>query len=392
MDCDNDVDLFDLDRLVTQWLYGECNTLNDWCKGADQTAEGSVSLGDYTIISSNWRQGIHPAAPANLVATPGDGWISLEWDDNSEADMAGYHVYRSLVSGSGYSRINESLLTNSQHVDRGVANCIAYYYVVVAEDTFGYKSTYSKEVCASAGAQPVMKLTASTGVTTYRADVSNWEDQAKNNDASQDTVEDRPILVNSAINGRPAIDFGGAGDHLDVADSDDINLAGPYSGKTLVVVFKTSDDVISRQVIWEQGGSTRGLNFYLDSGNLYMNGWNLGQDEMQWGPTGLSTPVSTDTVYVATLVMDGDSGGFEGFVNGRRFGGARGIDLLHSHSDDCAFGHVEGTTKFHDGSTAGPANFAGLIAEFHQYNEALSSKNRETLQAILMSQYGIGGH
>ena len=64
------------------------------------------------------------------------------------------------------------------------------------------------------------------------------------------------------------------------------------------------------------------------------------------------------------------------------------IAKLHNHSNNCAFGHVEGATMFHDGSTKGPANFAGRIAEFYQYNEILSSNDRQTLEDFLISKYG----
>jgi len=53
-----------------------------------------------------------PAVPTGLGATPGDKQASLDWDDNSESDLDGYNVYRSLTSGSGYSKINGSLVTN----------------------------------------------------------------------------------------------------------------------------------------------------------------------------------------------------------------------------------------------------------------------------------------
>jgi len=443
LDFDNDVDVFDLEKFVAQWLSGECANLSDlpavpsitrvssgtgysgqagWCSGADQTASGSVNWGDYGILASNWLLGVEPAAPTDLVATPGDSQILLDWDDNTEADLAGYHIYRSLSPGSSYTRVNWSLLTDSQYVDTDVANCITYYYVVTAEDRFGYESAYSNEVSASPGIQPVMKLLASMGVVTVGPDVSRWQDQAKNNDARQDTPEERPKLVlpapassdasrggGSAINGspretsgpedissltgsgvsrgEPAIEFDGTGEHLDVADSKDINTGGPYSGKTLLVVFKAGSDTTSRQVIWEQGGGTRGLSFYLDSGNLYINGWNLAETE--WGPTGLNTPVTANTAYVATAVLNANAGTFKGFVNGESIGSVSGIAQLYNHSDDCAFGHKEGGTKFHDGTSSGAGNFAGQIAEFYQYNSVLPSSDLRRLELALMSKYGI---
>ena len=40
-----------------------------------------------------------PAAPTTLVATAGDAQVSLNWDDNTEADLAGYNVHRATTTG-----------------------------------------------------------------------------------------------------------------------------------------------------------------------------------------------------------------------------------------------------------------------------------------------------
>ena len=383
---DDVVDYRDL-VLLTDWWAAEQVLLK-----ADLDRNGCVDFGDIALMGQSWLADVAPptappAAPTNLVAEPADGQISLDWDDNTETDLAGYNVYRSLSQGAGYTRINQSLLAHSEYVDAGVAHGITYYYVVTAEDTFGYESAYSDEVSAGLGVQPVMKLLAGIGVETVGADVSRWEDQANNNHAEQQTPEDRPELIPSAINGQPAIEFDGTGEHLDVASSTDINTGGPYSAKTLVVVFKTGSDVTSRQIIWEQGGDTRGLNVYLDGGNLYINGWNL--YEIPWLATALSTPVSVNTTYVATMVIDAIAGKCEAFVNGTSIGNVGNVSWLYKHSGGCALGCVEGKTRFHDGSTAGPANFGGQIAEFHQYNEVPSNSDRQALEDALMSKYGI---
>jgi hypothetical protein len=58
------------------------------------------------------------------------------------------------------------------------------------------------------------------------------------------------------------------------------------------------------------------------------------------------------------LVLNAGVGTFEGFVNGASIGSVQGVNQLYGHSDDCALGHVEGATKFHDGATKGPAGGA----------------------------------
>jgi len=370
---DNVVDYRDFILLAIRWLKEQVLLKSDLDRN------GFVDLADFALIGENWLEAVSvpddgkpPAPPTNLTAEPGDHWILLDWDDNSEADLAGYNVYRSHSSNSGYTKINQSPLTNSEYADVGVAKAITYYYVVTAEDTFGYESAYSNEVSTGLGIQPVMKLLAGIGVKTVGANVSRWEDQAGSNHAEQQIPADQPELIPSAVNGEPAIEFNGTGEHLDVANSTDINVGGPYLAKTLVVVFRTGSDVISRQVIWEQGGDTRGLNFYLDNGNLHINAWNL--REMPWLAMS-QTPVTVNTTYVATLVMDAFAGEFEGFVNGASIGNVGNVTWLYDHSGGCALGQVEGRTRFYDGLTAGPANFGGQITEFHYYNKVLPNSD-----------------
>ncbi|MBN1766745.1 MAG: glycosyl hydrolase 53 family protein, partial [Sedimentisphaerales bacterium] len=86
---------------------------------------------------------IPPSAPTSLAATAGDGTVSLDWDDNSESDLAGYNIYRS-INGAGATRLNSSLLTVSEYLDDTVTNFTVYSYVVTAIDTDDNESSYSK--------------------------------------------------------------------------------------------------------------------------------------------------------------------------------------------------------------------------------------------------------
>jgi hypothetical protein len=95
-----------------------------------------------------------PAAPTGLAATPGDATVSLDWNDNGEGDLNGYNVYRSTTQGSGYSKLNGSLLSSSDYTDNSVSNGTTYYYVVTAVDTSSNESGYSGEVSATPQAGP----------------------------------------------------------------------------------------------------------------------------------------------------------------------------------------------------------------------------------------------
>jgi len=91
-----------------------------------------------------------PAAPTGLVATAGNETVGLDWNDNTEPDLAGYNVYRSLTSGSGYGKLNGPVVTLSEYTDDTVTNGIPYFYVVKAVDTNDLESTsYSNEDTAT---------------------------------------------------------------------------------------------------------------------------------------------------------------------------------------------------------------------------------------------------
>ncbi|MFA5292718.1 MAG: hypothetical protein WC496_06750 [Phycisphaerae bacterium] len=87
--------------------------------------------------------------PGGLEATAGNGTVRLTGaNNNSQIDFAGYNVYRSTTSGSGYSKLNTSLLGSPDYTDNNVTNGITYYYVITAVDIFSNESGYSNEVSA----------------------------------------------------------------------------------------------------------------------------------------------------------------------------------------------------------------------------------------------------
>jgi fibronectin type 3 domain-containing protein len=70
----------------------------------------------------------------------------LYWKRSRELNLAGYNVYRSNISGSGYQRINYSLISRCSYTDKQKEKGKTYYYVVTAVNTSGGESGYSNEV------------------------------------------------------------------------------------------------------------------------------------------------------------------------------------------------------------------------------------------------------
>jgi glucuronoarabinoxylan endo-1,4-beta-xylanase len=123
--------------------------------GAAETPSVTNTLtgGRQTLVGFVAKAGVPPdlapAAPTGLTATAGNQMISLNWNDNAEADLDGYNVYRSTTQGSGYGKLNVSLVSTSDYIDNPVTNGIPYYYVVTAVDNNGHESGNSTEATAT---------------------------------------------------------------------------------------------------------------------------------------------------------------------------------------------------------------------------------------------------
>ena len=136
-------------------------------------------------------------------------------------------------------------------------------------------------------------------------------------------------------------------------------------------------------MLYEQGGSTRGLNIYLEAGRLYIGGWNSGAN--RWDETFLSTElVDTNWHHVALILYDtginefkGDT--FKGFLDGREFGRGDSAALVRQEYY-ITLGANRDITRYHDGVAMGPGDhFAGIVDEFRLWNRGLNPVEIEQL-------------
>ncbi|MGF1482726.1 MAG: LamG domain-containing protein [Cyanophyceae cyanobacterium] len=179
-----------------------------------------------------------------------------------------------------------------------------------------------------------------------------------------------------------AVDFDGLNDYLEIESSQDINLSS-HAKRTVSLWFRTRSLGNDKQVIYEEGGTARGLNIYLHEDELYIGGWNKPKQESQWSGTYLSTDaIEEDTWHHVALVLDTQAGtaktqegGLTAYIDGKQFGQGSASQLW-SHDDPTALGAVAGGTQFHDGETQGNGTevLEGSLDEVQVYNRALSSE------------------
>ncbi|MFQ5889684.1 MAG: beta-propeller fold lactonase family protein [Gemmatimonadota bacterium] len=263
---------------------------------------------------------------------------------------------------------------------------------------------------------PVLWLRADTAVRTEERSgvgfaVAEWRDVSGHQNhaapvpyppgvpATDPAPDRRPAWRSGAhgLNGRPLVDFDGRDDLLGIADSEELNLGGPYTGRTILLVFRTGEDVERRQMLFEAGGDLRGFNLYLDGGRLYLGAFNVWNDDRgattPFGPASVTAPVRPGAAYAATMLFDQPRGRLVGFLDGREVGTATGVGRVFLHHEDIGIGAINEDTYYHDGVRQGVPTgdfFEGELAELLIYNRALGERERRAAEEYLLRRYALG--
>ena len=194
-----------------------------------------------------------------------------------------------------------------------------------------------------------------------------------------------PSFQDSVINNRAVVRFDASQtEALNIPDQSAININGSsYDAKAAFFVFRTGSNVSNRQVIYEQGGGSRGFNFYIRNGSLYYGVYGTGSAY-------ISTSIQPNTTYIASQQYSSANGGsLTAYLDGAQVGVDNGITLLSSHSGDIGIGGIENTTVFDNGSVSSGEHFDGDIAELIQFNLDLNDAQRIAVEQYLAGRYGI---
>lgn len=185
--------------------------------------------------------------------------------------------------------------------------------------------------------------------------------------------------------------FDGGADALHFTPADPLR-SNDYAQRSVSLWVNAEDSALSsdrRQVIYEEGDASRGLNMYLDNDQLYVGGWNReengSEDDMAWEGTWLST----DQLLVGewnhvTLVLDASdslsAGALRGYLNGQAFGVGVGSELGEL-SGSLGVGNLNGSTRFHDDVTQGEG-LIGAIDEVRIFDQALTDIQVQNLMLM----------
>ena len=260
-------------------------------------------------------------------------------------------------------------------------------------------------------------LDASTLVSLADGDaVNDWDDISYSsvNDKGFRQASDNFLAPyfrddpSAAMNGYPVVTFED-GRMLKVNSSNDLNtsITTTYE-QTMIFAFRTSEDVTSRQVIWEEGGGWRGMNVYIYNGEIYLGAYDKqvdndpGPNVPSFGYNYVKNPIQPNTTYVLSHVFSAPTnntltGYVRGYQNGSFFGtpinGGQfnaGIGGIYQHPDAIGIGAVNSDSFMEIGpigNQTGAYAFRGRLAEICYYNRLLNDAERIIVENYLGAKY-----
>lgn len=169
-------------------------------------ADGYFSGANARVFTENFfdrqkwtKQSIYASAtPQNLVGNYASNAISLTWD-NAGANAVGYNVYKALVTGGPYTKVNSSIITAPTYADAEITSNTNYFYKVVSVDKFAQESAKSAEVSVTTGALPV-KLIKFVASTDLRSVILNW--------ATASEADNKGFEIERSTNGTDFVKIG----------------------------------------------------------------------------------------------------------------------------------------------------------------------------------------
>jgi hypothetical protein len=224
-------------------------------------------------------------------------------------------------------------------------------------------------------------LKADAGVTLSGSNVTAWADQSENgNNASVENSGEKPTFVSSFLNGKPAIQFDGQTQLLNIDGSESLD----FINTSIFIVLKRTGNGSGNEVTFMKNGSA-----LEDSGAYWqtakLNGANSNFAVANGGSYDRNSGISIGDGVARIMDFTFDGTDFNIYVNGSQ---------TATYNEPT--GNIETTTGplqigGYNKSFNNPGGelFNGQIAEIIMYNSAVTETERQQVEAYLNAKYAI---
>ena len=307
-----------------------------------------------------------PSASFSVSATNGVAPLVVSFDASGSSDNDGSIVTYAWAFGEGSTA--GGVTTQYTYTSPGT-----YEARLIVTDDDGAQATALRSITVAqpperGGRKVHLPFDEESGSTAEDASGNGNNGHLRNNARRTDTGVFRG-----------AVRLDGNGGFVEIADQSGLTDE-TVDERTLSVWFRVDDRFESerKQLIYEEGGNTRGLGIYMFDGLLYAGGWNVPATESGWQGSFMATGgVRSGQWHHVALVLDGGVGiapqAIRLYLDGVSVGEREGSQLWPRH-DGIGLGAVNGRTLFHDGAseTGEPNSLSGFLDEFQMYNVALT--------------------
>jgi len=258
-----------------------------------------------------------------------------------------------------------------------------------------------------------------TNISTW-TDLSNWYHAVQVTWKSRTITSwlSTPTINNTAINWHPWLSFNGTNDiyqlplNIDISNDDNWSYDKVYNQKSFSLVFKTSDNINSEQVIYEQGWVWTWYNFIIYDGDLYAWIHNTATNFSIWDSGHKFKSVNLweilpNTVYYVTVVQDSNNfdinwdpvdrlNRLQIFLNGELASEAEHVNPQWEHHIAWIWGVNEWNVKPWDEEIIRASNwycdnqclfFEWYIWEFASWNHALTKAEVRGIHNYLLEKW-----
>lgn len=107
-----------------------------------------------------------------LQASGGANKVELSWAQNDYETLAGYNLYRSTKADSGFTKLNDTIITGTEYVDTAVQPGVTYYYYFKVVNTEGTEESNVSNTASAAPIDNVKPTLTHTKVTSAKANTA----------------------------------------------------------------------------------------------------------------------------------------------------------------------------------------------------------------------------
>ncbi len=224
-------------------------------------------------------------------------------------------------------------------------------------------------------------------ITGHPGAVTIIDDGSGNNTDARDDVG-VTFSGQDDINGVNSLTFDGT-NLLRINNTGLINTSG-QNQRSIFTTFETTDDITSRQVIYEEGGGGNGYNIYIENGSIFVSAWRGNTFNLI-----LSEEIEANTAYTTGFVFDSNVDDvFRGYLNGVQIGELSNTVAQAAHGGSIGIGGMNNASQFNGVDAAGDGfQFRGEIGELLIYNNALKGDDLTDLNDFLANRrLNLGGN